>query len=146
MESKLVSIEFIPDHPKLMRLPSVSRSLHHAILPRACQKMYENPRIYIFSHPVKIVYGRPNLSERRKTPRSPKPLNIGLPASKRPIGGSYIYQKLFNKPISPPKYVPPLKGLKKSSPQRQKRNVSYYCEVLPPIKSDQRDNMQTENH
>lgn len=134
MEPKLVRIEFVPAHPKLMRLPSVSRSLHHSILPRACQQMYRHPRIYISCPPMKFPEGKPNLSLHSRTHEHPIPHIDPTTVNKRPITGSYIYRKLFNKPVKSHPRPTQAHRLSRTKETNRKKSpkVNYYCEILPP--------------
>lgn len=137
MESKLIAVEITKDHPKLMRLPSVSRSLYFSILPKSCYDMYEKPVILkLQQNPVKI-FQPPVLSSYRST-RTKRVKSYEPRPMVKPSANSYVYNKMFNPkaPAEPPK----LPQRPKSRPQTTPVNplVAFYCEINPPKSAPKR--------
>lgn len=130
MEPKIVPLNPVPDHPKYLRLPSLSRSLVHSILPKACQAMHTKPIIFSVSLKSSSPEGAPNLSTRVR-----KPAKALLPPKERPFyirpnSPSYIYKKMFlskeqQLPQKPRKYKS-----NKASKKSFETRTSYYCEII----------------
>lgn len=133
MESKVVSLDTIPGHPKFLRLPSVSRSLIHSILPKACQEMHLHPKVFsIIKKPI-TVCGAPLLTPRKhQRKKNSNESFIKKPENIRPCTSSYAYRKIFElKPQPVPilkQYYSPrfLKSEKKASFK------TFYCEISSP--------------
>lgn len=105
MESKVVSLDVIPGHPKFLRLPSVSRSLIHSILPKACHEMHLKPKVFSITNKPLMIDGAPVLTPRKdRTKKRKKRENesfLGRAENVRPCSNSYIYRKIFeNKAVT----------------------------------------------
>lgn len=140
MDSKILPLNVIPDHPRFLRLPSLSRSLVHSILPKACQAMHNKPLIFSVSPCSISLPGPPKLSERTRK----KHKSISNPIQKsyntRPFSPSYTYKKMFiQKPSTP---LPKFKHarLKKYSENKEKTSKSYYCEITALATKKSREN------
>lgn len=137
MESKLIAVEITKDHPKLMRLPSVSRSLYFSILPKSCYDMYKKPMILkLQQNPVKILqppYLSSYRSNRTKRVKSYEPRPMV-----KPCPNSYVYNKMFKPkpPAEPPKTPQRPKSRPKTTPVNPL--VTFYCEINPPKSAPKR--------
>ena len=101
MESKLVTVEIMNNHPKLMRLPSVSRSLYFSIMPKSCYEMYERPVILTLNPKPNIKVSVPVLSNYRKE-RKKRTTSYEARPFIKPCPNSYVYSKMFDpKPKTP---------------------------------------------
>ena len=125
MDPKILPLNLIPDHPKFLRLPSLSRSLIHSILPKACQAMHAKPLIFSVSPACVAPPGPPNLSISMRRRHKPNSTPIPKPYNTRPFSPSYTYKKMFNKKPSTP--LPKFKYHKsrKGSDLRPKLNKLY---------------------
>jgi hypothetical protein len=129
MDCKILPLLTIPDHPKYLRLPSLSRSLVHSILPRACQAMQSKPLVFSVSTNPLLVSGPPNFTTRvRKLPK-PAQILISKPKNAQPNSPSYTYKKMFvSKPLTPlPKHK--YYKSKKSLSLKPNYTKTYYCEI-----------------
>ena len=137
MESKLIAVEITKEHPKLMRLPSVSRSLYFSIMPKSCYDMYEKPIILkLQKSSAKPSYPPVFSTYRSKRTRSVKTYEA-RPMVK-PSANSYVYNKMFHpKPSSEP---PKLPKHPRSRPHTTPVNplVTFYCEINPPKSAPKR--------
>ena len=129
MESKILPLNSIPDHPKFLRLPSLSRSLVHSILPKACIAMHTKPLIFSVSPCNSVRLGAPNFTKRMKKIQKITAASIPKPYNIRPNSPSYTYKKMFcTKPSTPmPKFK--YTKLRKNSESEQSYTKSYYCEI-----------------
>ncbi|CAG9313533.1 unnamed protein product [Blepharisma stoltei] len=118
-----------------MRLPSLSRSLRHSILPKAYQEAQNHPVIYSIRPQILIPAGTPKFTKRpSKKKKSPifvpeKPLNI------RPSTPDYFYNKVFPKPKEYLNYKPLISTSHNSRHSLSPKKVhepAYYCEIQPP--------------
>ncbi|OMJ90669.1 hypothetical protein SteCoe_6950 [Stentor coeruleus] len=142
MESKLITVEVIPEHPKLLRLPSVSRSLYFSILPKSCYEMYDKPVILTMNPRQQKIAYPPQISEsRKKDKRRPASSSCTTRPNIKPCPNSYVYNKMFFPkqeiiPKPPPKRT-------KSRPQttQNQRNLTFYCEVNPPRSAPKRSEL-----
>ena len=131
MESKVVSLEVIPDHPKYVRLPSLSRSLIHSILPKACQEMHLHPSIFAINTKPSQMLGPPILATSKEKKRQQHSPVISRPDNIRPIKTSYTYSKLYQSKPDPQiihKHYYTPKHAKTAKKITQKL---FYCEVNP---------------
>ena len=141
MESKLVTVEVMNNHPKLMRLPSVSRSLHFSILPKSCYEMYANPAILTLKPNKTKTSNPPSLSNYR-TSRKKKVYSYEPRPKTRPSPNSYVYNKMFNpKPGISDFRVPIKKSRSRPNTTPTQRNITFYCEVNPPKSAPKRTNL-----
>ena len=132
MESKVVSLEVIPGHPKFLRLPSLSRSLIHSILPKSCQQMHMRPTIFSISPRSDQAVGPPQLTSPKQCKKRLFLNKISRPDNIRPNTSSYSYKKVYQ---SKPPTQPLLRQYftRRNSPtQRQELTKHYYCEVTLP--------------
>lgn len=137
MESKLIAVEITKEHPKLMRLPSVSRSLYFSIMPKSCYDMYEKPVILKLQKASAKTSNPPVFSTyRSKRTRSVKTYEA-RPMVK-PCANSYVYNKMFNP--KPPSEPPKLPKRATSRPNTTPVNplVTFYCEINPPKSAPKR--------
>lgn len=100
-----MSLDVIPGHPKFLRLPSVSRSLIHSILPKACHEMHLKPKVFSITNKPLMIDGAPVLTPRKdRTKKRKKRENesfLGRAENVRPCSNSYIYRKIFeNKAVT----------------------------------------------
>lgn len=135
MEPKLVSIEILPEHPKLMRLPSLSRSLRHSILPRAHQEAHNHPVIYTIRPRVGTPAGPPNFVSKARKRKSRSPSVAEKAVNLRPSTPSYLYKKFFGKHKENVEYRPLIssyQSARNASSPKALKPISYYCEIQPP--------------
>ena len=131
METKIVPLNPVPDHPKYLRLPSLSRSLVHNILPKDCHAMYTNPVIFSISVKPQSPEGPPKLSTRSRKPTKPMNGLARKPLMVRPNSPSYIYKKMFMPKEDPipirNKYYKSHRASRKSIESK----INYFCEIMP---------------
>ena len=128
MDSKILPLNVIPDHPRFLRLPSLSRSLVHSILPKACQAMHNKPLIFSVSPCSISLPGPPKLSER--TRKKHKSINTPIQKSynARPFSPSYTYKKMFiQKPSTP---LPQFKYARLKKKSENKEQLYVYIKII----------------
>lgn len=132
MESKVVSLDTIPGHPKFLRLPSLSRSLIHSILPKDYHEMHLKPKVFSITNKPAIITGAPLLSPRKEKRKKVKNESFLSKAENiRPCTSSYTYRKIFeNKRIKEQEvkqyYSPKMEKIQKTICLK-----TFYCEIQP---------------
>ena len=129
MQAKYLPLNTIPDHPKYVRLPSLSRSLVHSILPKVCQAMHNKPVILTVPSCISTPSGPPKFTNRFRKKFKGVTFKISKPENIRPNSPSYTYKKMFSpKPSTP---MPKHKYYKsrKSSYEKPEFFMTYYCEI-----------------
>ena len=132
MESKVVSLEVIPGHPKFIRLPSLSRSLIHSILPKACQEMHAHPSIFAIVNKPTHLSGPPPLSTSKKITKKLFSNTISAPTNIRPCTSSYSYKKMYQTQSPPKRIVKHYFTPKGNKLEKITLSKMYYCEVASP--------------
>lgn len=133
MESKVVSLDIIPGHPKFLRLPSLSRSLIHSILPKACQEMHLHPKVFSIVKKPLTVTGAPVLTPRKKQRK--KIINenfLKKPENIRPCTSSYTYRKVFEIKPRPVPVLRPYYSPRFLKSERKNSLKTFYCEISTP--------------
>lgn len=142
MEPKVVSLELIPGHPKYLRLPSLSRSLIHSILPRSCQAMHQQPTIFSISPRSDLAKGAPSFTLPKQCKKKSTHTAISRPTNIRPNTSSYTYKKVYQSKPMPARilrhyYTP------KTSPvcKKEQQQKMYYCEITLPNANPRRSKL-----
>jgi hypothetical protein len=141
MESKLVTVEVMVNHPKLMRLPSVSRSLYFSIMPQSCYEMYAKPAILTLK-PKSVINATPPVFSSYRSQRKKRKVSYEPRPITKPCPNSYVYNKMFNpKPqISGPK-MPHKPPRPRPNTTQNQRSITFYCEVNPPKSAPKRSEL-----
>jgi hypothetical protein len=94
-QSLLLSLEQVPEHPNLIKMPSLSRSLRENVLPNTILSMRKNPELIKETKSRRMsMNGAPNFSTRkRKTLSQPISAMYGKSSKTKPITGSHTYNK-----------------------------------------------------
>ena len=129
MESKVVSLEVIPGHPKFLRLPSLSRSLIHSILPKTCKEMYLRPSIFSITTKPLPINGPPELSNQKRSNKKIRFISVSRPENIRPSTSSYTYKKVYQSKSPPKRIIKNYFTPKKLASPKQATTKLYYCEV-----------------
>jgi hypothetical protein len=132
MESKVVGLEVIPGHPKYIRLPSLSRSLIHSILPRTCREMHTRPSVFSVTSKNPPVEGPPALSESRVLRKKFFSCTLKTPSNIRPCTSSYTYKKMYQTKSSPEPIIKKYYTPKTITTEKESSSKVYYCEVVTP--------------
>lgn len=136
-----MTVEMMNNHPKLMRLPSVSRSLYFSIMPQSCYQMYEKPVILAINPKSVQKSAAPVFSASHKTHKK-RSVSYEARPMVRPSANSYIYNKMF-KPKPVPFSTQPKRPNTRSRPQTSPnpKTVTFYCEINPPRSAPKRSDI-----
>ena len=129
MEPKIVPLNPVPDHPKYLRLPSLSRSLVHSILPKACQAMHTKPIIFSISLKSSSPEGPTKFSTRVRMPSKALVRPKEKPVHIRPNSPSYIYKKMFLNKEENHSVKHKYYKSNKASRQSFESKTNYFCEI-----------------
>ncbi|OMJ79603.1 hypothetical protein SteCoe_20333 [Stentor coeruleus] len=132
MDSKVVNLELIPGHPKFIRLPSLSRSLVHSIMPKACHEMHIRPSVFTISTKPIIPEGPPVLSTPKNHKKKSYFSTIERPLNIRPSTTSYTYKKVYQTKIESQRLKRQYYSPKNIHVEKKVSPKMYYCEVVLP--------------